>query len=598
LTSDLANLVDKAEDIGVVGSPSSTSDLKIDILGRAADKRLVGSMAVMKYSQDGHPNYALGQITEVFLYNPFVMDPTMRSIIRQRGSVEPITERQDTHNADMLISAVFEENGTGLDPSSFSTVPSTGSRIKMISQDIVNRLVLPYSKEISHIGKVYGTDILLPNLFRHFGSEREGGLGEAMHIGIFGKSGSGKSFLAKMILTSYMRHKQMTLLVVDPQGEFSKMKNDSELMSFIQDKLGRKIEFYDLSKLVLLPDIELFKQILVKAQFLKDLGIKNPDNQVDGAEQIAKILNHEWGHAAGSSYTAKVSLWDAHKRDVFDHVWERLMHTTVRNGQPIPVVIERIYSTPSYRDKVFGDMQNITANPERLDAVYKKWKKIASLFGRDGMAAKDNLAAILKAIGERGEGRIIIINLSEAVVPDYLFWNEEIKKVSINQILQRIADVAKEQYVAGGALNSLVVLDEAHEFAPRERTDVEETIELRSTLTTAVRETRKYNLGWMFISQTLSSLDRRIIEQLRMYFIGYGLAYGIELNGVRELLAGNDSAIRLYQQFKDPKSSYTKPQYSFMCIGPSSPMSFSQIPLFLNSLDYPKEFLKVNDKAG
>lgn len=596
MTSDLSNLVDKAEDIGVVGSPSSTSHLKLDILGRAADKRLVGSMAVMKYTQEGRPNYALGQITEVSLYNPFVMDPTMRSIIRQRGSVEPITERQDTHNADMLISAVFEENGSGLDPSSFSTVPSTGSRIKMINQSIVNSLVLPYSKEVSHIGKIFGTDIFLPSLFRHFGSEQEGGLGEAMHIGVFGKSGSGKSFLAKMILTSYMKHKQMTLLVVDPQGEFSKMKNDSAVMDFVENKLGRKIEFYDLSKLVLLPDIELFKQILVKSQFLKDLGIKNMDNQIDGAEQIAKILNHEWGHSLISTITGRINIWDAHKREVFDYVWERLMHTTMRKGEPIPIVIERIYSTASYRDKVFGDMQEITRNTERLNAVYQKWKKITSLFGREGMGAKDNLAAILKAIGERGEGRIIIINLSEAVVPDYLFWNEEIKKISINQILQRIADVAKEQYVTGGALNSLVVLDEAHEFAPRERTDVEEIVELRGTLTTAVRETRKYNLGWMFISQTLSSLDRRIIEQLRMYFIGYGLAYGIELNGVRELLAGNDSAISLYQQFKDPKSSYTKPQYSFMCIGPSSPMSFSQIPLFLNSLDYPKEFLEVNQK--
>ncbi|WP_042687496.1 ATP-binding protein [Candidatus Nitrosotenuis chungbukensis] len=596
--SELSNLVDKAEDIGVVGSPSSTSHLKLDILGRAADKRLVGSMAVLKYTQDGHANYALGQITEVSLYNPFVMDPTMRSIIRQRGSVEPITERQDTHSADMLISAVFQESGDGLDPSSFSTVPSTGSRIKTINQDIVDKLVSPYSKEISYIGKIFGTDVLMPSLFRNFGNEAEGGLGEAMHIGVFGKSGSGKSFLGKMILASYMRHKQMTLLVVDPQGEFSKMKNDKNLMDYVEKTLGRKIEFYDLSKLVLLPEIELFKQILVKSKFLKDLGIKNMDNQEDGADEIAKILSHDWGHSIASGITGRINLWDAYQRPVFDHVWERLTHTRPRNGEQIPIVIERIYSTPSYRDKVFSDMQDITRNPERLEAFYQKWRKVTSLFGREGMGPSNNLALILKAIGKRGDGRIIIINLSEAEVPDYLFWNEEIKKVAINQILQRIAEVAKDQYNEGGSLNSLVVLDEAHEFAPRERTDEEEIIELRDTLTTAVRETRKYNLGWMFISQTLSSLDRRIIEQLRMYFIGYGLAYGIELSGVRELLAGNDSAIRLYQQFQDPKSSYTKPKYSFMCIGPSSPMSFSQIPLFLNSLNYPKEFLNINDKTN
>ncbi len=46
---------------------------------------LVGELALFRYHQDGLSHYALGQITEVKLRNVWHEDPTMRSLIRQRG---------------------------------------------------------------------------------------------------------------------------------------------------------------------------------------------------------------------------------------------------------------------------------------------------------------------------------------------------------------------------------------------------------------------------------------------------------------------------------------------------------------------------------
>lgn len=51
---------------------------------------------------------------------------------------------------------------------------------------------------------------------------------------------------------------------------------------------------------------------------------------------------------------------------------------------------------------------------------------------------------------------------------------------------------------------------------------------VRSVLIDAARTTRKYGLGWMFISQTLSSLHWEILHQLRISFFGFGLALGSE----------------------------------------------------------------------
>jgi len=153
---------------------------------------------------------------------------------------------------------------------------------------------------------------------------------------------------------------------------------------------------------------------------------------------------------------------------------------------------------------------------------------------------------------------------------------------------------AQSTYKQGKALNTLVVLDEAHRLAPRERQENPELEQVKSTLKDAVRTTRKYGLGWMFVSQTLSSLDREIINQIRIYVFGFGLAYGIELQALREIIGGNEEAIKLYQLFKDPQSTPRQKEYSFMTIGPVSPLSFSGVPLFFLALQYPDEFTNAN----
>ncbi|MEM4275784.1 MAG: hypothetical protein QW776_03955 [Candidatus Nitrosocaldus sp.] len=77
------------------------------------------------------------------------------------------------------------------------------------------------------------------------------------------------------------------------------------------------------------------------------------------------------------------------------------------------------------------------------------------------------------------------------------------------------------------------------------------------------------------------------------------MAYGVELQALRELIGGYDEAINLYQSFKDPQSTLGE-DYSFMTIGPISPLSFSGSPLFFKALQYPREFIdkNFNQKQG
>jgi DNA helicase HerA-like ATPase len=210
-------MIDETERLGVIGSPSSTSQLSLDILGAAVTRKLVGELALFRFMQEV-PHYALGQITEVQLRNIWHEDPTMRSLIRQRGRVDAVSERQDTHLAQMVVSAVFRKGMQGrYEPSILGTVPPTGTPIHTVTDEVLNEVLAPYREQIFYLGHVYGSKPKLPLWFKHFDAGPDGA-GEAYHLGIFGKTGSGKSVLAKMILLAYARYPGMALLVIDPQG--------------------------------------------------------------------------------------------------------------------------------------------------------------------------------------------------------------------------------------------------------------------------------------------------------------------------------------------------------------------------------------------
>lgn len=578
--SNLENLVDNAEAIGSIGSPSTTSHLTLDIFGTAVQKSLVGSMSIFKFMQSGSVHYGLGQITEISMRNSLAEEQTMRGLTRTLGEIPQITGEQDTHTGDMLTSAVFMQNSKGTQPSGIGTVPATGTKIRLISQEIVDGIFEPFRDDISYIGKIMGTNVLLPSWFKHFG-EGSGGLGDTRHIGIFGKTGSGKSYLAKMILASYMRHRQMTLLVLDPQGQFSQMQDDTAIMDHVSNVLHREIEFFNLTNMTF-PDggtdyrpraraFRLFGNFLKASRFFEALNIVSEDNQERAIDVIQSIMGRQ----------PRIHLNQLHTRENFDRILDNM--ATDEN-------LARIYTGRDGQNRVRDRIEN----EDQRDMFYGTWERIANLFGRAGNST--SVTDLLNGVGDTDPGRIIVIDLSDTNIPENILWNDDIKKRAINEILYNLIEIAQTRYNEQGLLNALVVLDEAHRYAPRERTEDEAVKVLRNTLKDAVRETRKYGLGWMLINQSIVGLDRELINQMGMYFFGYGLAYGLERQALMELIGGHESAAKLYAQFKDPASTLPPRDYSFMSIGPSSPMSFSLTPLFFNALNYPDEYARENQR--
>lgn len=572
-----------AERIGTIGSPSSTAELSLDIMGTAVDKKLVGELVFFEFRQDGKLHYAIGQITEVQLRNVWLEDPTMRSLARHRGVVNPVSGQQDTHVARMNVGAVFAFDGSKFEPSILGTVPPTGTFIKLATDSVLERILEGYREEIFYLGRVYGSTPKLPMWFKHF-SSGPNGAGEAYHIGIFGKTGSGKSVLAKMIILAYAKHPDMAVFVMDPQGEFSKDAtgrpgggfplNLKELFS----QLGREVIVKGIKDIVL-DRWELFEEILYESPFFERLAVRKGDNRRIACELLKEELRK-----------ARVKLEDLYREESFKKAWSVLNSSDIQ---------EIIYKTREYRDNFARALGAVGKNLEAFYHGY--WKPVAELFRKDRPGAISVDGLIRKVFGTSEDtlfGRkrpIVIIDLSKESASG-MFWNETIQSIVIKRLLDGLRASAESAYRDNRSLNTLVVLDEAHRLAPRERIDNEKLESVRASLLDAVRTTRKYGLGWMFISQTLSSLHREIITQLRIFFFGFGLSLGTEFQALKEIVGGDPNALKLYQSFRDPHSSFdlSSREYSFMTVGPVSPLSFAGSPLFFTAFNTPEEFLSVN----
>jgi len=492
--------------------------------------------------------------------------------------VEAVSERQDTHLGKMIISAVFSQGGpAGYQPSIMGTVPSTGTHIHLVNDEILDKLLRPYSEQMYYLGHVYGSRPRLPLWFKHFDRGADGA-GEAYHLGIFGKTGSGKSVLAKMILLAYARHPRMALLVIDPQGEFAGDLRGGATGEF-QIPMNEMIKSLEKSAAILtvrnlvLDRWELFEQILFESPFFERLTIPKSENRQLACSILCDRLQKK-----------KVKLKELHLDKSFQVAWEILADEKVQ---------KIFYRSEGPRERFKTALEE--ADGKEFFEDY--WKPVAELFREDRPQARTVNQALSWLLNPEAAKRpLLVIDLSKEQAKD-LFWNDRIQALVIKRLLDGLTQTAEYFFKERQSLNALVVIDEAHRLAPRELPKEDDAARgVRAILRDAARTTRKYGLGWLFISQTLSSLDMEIIQQLRIFFFGFGLGLGQEFQSLRQLVGSASPALDLYQLFRDPHSSFdlASRTYSFMTIGPVSPLSFSGTPLFFNAFNKVEEFLIAN----
>jgi DNA helicase HerA-like ATPase len=580
---DLLDLLDNQDEfnIGSVGSPSNTTEILLDINQKSEKKRNLGQLVCLIQPQEQEHLVVIGQISEIETKNRWHEDLTFRGIIKRRGSLPHLSGKADVRTAKLNVQACFSIAPDGkISEGTLGTSPATGTPIFSVRDEILDKLLEQYRNQIIYLGHAYATDVKMPLWLKHF-DRGDGGAGEAYHIGVFGKSGSGKSGLAAYMLLGYAKHKNMGIIFIDPQNQFA---SDTDLPFKLHDslrKLGRIVNVYRLTSQIRLGTknqaVSLFASLLLKTDFYRNIGVRSQENQEYASEEIARIIR---------------SILSEQKLEIKKSPNNLLVHalTSLRNDNN---ALQRIYATKQPKDRLEQALDNLINEEIELQRVQQEiWQPVLDLFLENDSKGnhRTSLWHIVKQAATDIQKPIVFLDIKGEGTT--FADNEEIKALILKEISIILKVAGEESFNQDKKLNCLICLDEAHRFVKSSfgSDDKTEMSNLTRAFVDGVRTTRKYGLGYMFITQTIASLHKEIVQQLRLYAFGYGLTSGSEYRQIEELVS-DKQALSLYKSFVDPQSNK---QYPFMFLGPISPLSFTGSPLFIQMFTEFSQFKDAN----
>lgn len=574
-------LVQPDESIGIVGSPSSTGEVTIDIRDNATGETLLGDLVYLSHPLSaGRHLLALGTVSAIETRNRWHEDLNMRGVLKVHGTLPHLSAVGDTRTATVVVQAVYDtdrsrppfiecprESGGALGMS-----PTTGSPVHRVGNEVVQALIQRHIDSIVYLGHVYRTSVQLPMFVHDYsGTETDG----AFHTGIFGRSGSGKTAFAVYLLAAQLRHANLGLLVFDPQGQFASQNGFPFDFHAWARRLGRDVQVLSLAEDIRLPvNARLCLDLLESTNFFRQLTVNKSDNREAARDEMIRLLQGVDDWANGNP------------EDVLRSLFVGLLNDAG--------ALQRVFNSSGPRARLVATLNRFLSDPDELEALVRVFARVHNLFAPQNLngAQRRDLWPLLQRVldAQVTPKPIIIIDLT-ARGSEWLDSTETQARL-IHTIASRLRLVAESVWRQSGApINCGVVFDEAHRFAAS-NPEGDRAAALSTSLVDYVRTTRKYGLGWTFITQEIGSLAPAIYSQLRVRAFGYGLTSGSDLVRLTDEV-GRGAALDLYKSFADPRA-LTEKVYPFMITGPVSPLSFTTAPVFLQVFTNISTFVEAN----
>jgi hypothetical protein len=86
-------------------------------------------LVAFETTQNGSRITSVGQIVGIELRNRWHEDSVFRNLVKRTGEIPPITNRQDTRIASLVVGATFRRGTNGHEPDVLGMVPATGTRV-------------------------------------------------------------------------------------------------------------------------------------------------------------------------------------------------------------------------------------------------------------------------------------------------------------------------------------------------------------------------------------------------------------------------------------------------------------------------------------
>jgi hypothetical protein len=567
---------EQAFPIAIIGSPNSTTTFTVDILEAARDRALdhawVTFEVVERFNGKAYRKRALCQLGGIVTRNRWHEDPVIRAVIKHQGALPALSGESDLTSAQLTALGVFllEDDGRVRRRTTLSTPPPSGTPVYPATAEALQALV-DTEPGIFYAGQSPGDGLPVPLTLRHFGSTEEGGFGEAVMLGIFGQTRSGKSILAAQLLAGFAANPNMGILVLDPQGEFGRDRfaagdhrvNFSLRSMFAALKGHREVTVITTDE-VALEGPEAFTETLRRAGFFESLGFKGANKEREASERLAGLLA-DLVDAQGKRRQVR----DLRASDLPLLVKELARYADV-------IYASRPGTTPGEGQRALDVLARYQLDEARLKRV---WVESLTAFRTDS-GRKPLSQVIARVLTDRA---VVVLSFSQEgshdAVPYFL----------LNEILTRLRQVIHRSFNSGQQSNALVVLDEAHLFAGEHAAESADGTRTRSLLAQSIRMTGKYGVGWLFITQTLHDFDKTILRQLQVKVFGQGFKLGADREYVETEL-GKEGFAR-YCSLPDPKRTG---RYTFMVSGPIVSLGSLGTPLVLQGFRSGEDLVRAN----
>ncbi len=562
--------------IAVIGSPNSTTTFTVDILETARDRALdhawVTFEVIERFNGKAYRKRALCQLGGIVTRNRWHEDPVIRAVIKHQGAIPALSGESDLTSAQLTALGVFllDDQGRVRRRTTLSIPPPSGTPVYPADAEALQELVHT-EPGIFYAGQSPGDGLPVPLTLRHFGKTEEGGFGEAVMLGIFGQTRSGKSILAAQLLAGFAANPSMGLLILDPQGEFGQDRfaaGDHRVDFSIRRMLGalqhrREIIVTNTNE-VALEGTEAFTEMLRRASFFATLGFKGHNKEREASERLATILSEL--HDSNGKHRP---IRDLRESDLPGLVRDLAKFADV-------IYATRPGTTPGEGQRALDVLARYQLDELRLKRV---WSETLNAFRTDdGRIALSTL--IQQVLTERA---VVVLSFAQEG------GKHDVPYFLLNEILTRLRHVIHRSFQHGQTSNALVLLDEAHLFAGEHANDTTDGSRTRTMLAQSVRMTGKYGVGWFFVTQTLHDFDKTILRQLQVKIFGQGFKVGADREYVQTEL-GSEGFTR-YCSLPDPKRTG---RYTFMITGPIVALGSLGTPLVLQSFRSGMDLVQAN----
>ncbi|MCB0153380.1 MAG: ATP-binding protein [Anaerolineae bacterium] len=441
--------------LGMVISGSLSKGLEVKLDATAP----IEEMAVGRYIiVQGAQLRFFGMITDVILDSinpqiektpPDVDDPFLREVYIGSSVFGRI------HIAPMLV---LDQDSD--EPRPVKTIPGHFSEVRVATEEDVNQVFGAEDEQHFHIGEPLDMENVHVNLDLFRMVERS--------VGVFGKSGTGKSFLTRLLLAGTIQRNAAVSLIFDMHNDYGwevQSENRTSVKG-LRQLFPQKVAIFTLDE-----ESSRRRQVRPDSTVVLDWSDIQPEDlemlrtTLDLSDQMigaAYSLRRAWGRGWIKQ------LLQAEKETI-----DTLVEGSTLNRSSLDALsrrLERLTRFDFLRDSWKGD------SAQRIIEYLEKGISVVLEFGRYGNAL---------------EAYILVAN----------YLTRRIHQMYVERVESALGEAAQEPP------QLLIVIEEAHKF-------LDPQIARQTIFGTIARELRKYNVTLLIVDQRPSGIDEEVMSQI------------------------------------------------------------------------------------